>query len=55
MYTIRAGATGPVGPVLAGPIFVRKRGVTGCVLTLHSERERPACANIDVRMRICTR
>ena len=30
----RAGATGPVGPVLAGPIFVRKRGVTGCVLTL---------------------
>ena len=22
----RAGATGPVGPVLAGPIFVRKRG-----------------------------
>ena len=26
-YTIlRAGATGPVGPVLAGPIFVRKRG-----------------------------
>ena len=24
--TFRAGATGPVGPVLAGPIFVRKRG-----------------------------
>ena len=31
---IRAGATGPVGPVLAGPIFVRKRGVTGCVHVL---------------------
>ena len=25
-HVIRAGATGPVGPVLAGPIFVRKRG-----------------------------
>ena len=34
IQTCRAGATGPVGPVLAGPIFVRKRGVTGCALTL---------------------
>ena len=29
----RAGATGPVGPVLAGPLFV-KRGCDNCVLTL---------------------
>ena len=26
MCRTRAGATGTVGPVLAGPIFVRKRG-----------------------------
>ena len=26
--------TSPVGPVLAGPIFVRKRGCDNCVLTL---------------------
>ena len=44
---IRAGATGPVGPVLAGSIFVRKRGCDNCVLTL-------ALYIVNVSARACT-
>ena len=40
----RADATGPVGLVLAGPIFCEKKGgVTSCVLFIVLE-----CENIDV-------